>query len=56
MAAITGGNAFNGVIDNHIWAGGTCNRRIFPKLGASLLSGAGDYEWVDSVTVISDGT
>tara|TARA_B100000131_G_scaffold293654_1_gene309146 strand:+ start:85 stop:897 length:813 start_codon:yes stop_codon:yes gene_type:complete len=46
-ATITGGNAFNSVINTHIWAGGTSPTDGYVlSWNASLLSGAGDYEWV----------
>ena len=46
-ATIMGGNAFKDTIDNHIWAGGTAptDGHVL-SWNSSLLSGAGDYEWI----------
>mgnify|MGYP001242416500 CR=1 FL=1 len=46
-SVIMGGNAFKGVIDNHIWAGGQePTDGTVLSWNASLLAGAGDYEWI----------
>ena len=44
---IMGGNAFKDTINNHIWAGSTepTDGHVL-SWNASLLSGAGDYEWI----------
>lgn len=46
-ATIMGGNAFKDTINNHIWAGSTepTDGHVL-SWNASLLSGAGDYEWI----------
>ncbi len=46
-ATIMGGNAFNGTINNHLWSGSTApTDGYILSWNSSLLSGAGDYEWV----------
>jgi len=46
-ATIAGGNAFNPVINNHLWSGATAPTDGYVlSWNTSLLSGAGDYEWV----------
>ncbi len=61
-ATITGGNAFNSVINTHIWAGGTepTNGYVL-SWNSTLHSGDGDYEWVAQSSggvqsSITDGT
>jgi len=49
-ATIMGGNAFNSTINNHIWAGSTAPTNGYVlSWNTSLLSGAGDYEWVNNL-------
>ena len=46
-ATIAGGNAFNDVINNHLWSGSTAPTDGYVlSWNTSLLAGAGDYEWV----------
>ena len=46
-ATIMGGNAFNDVINNHLWSGSTEPTDGYVlSWNTSLLAGAGDYEWV----------
>ena len=46
-AQIMGGSAFNDTINNHLWSGSTAptDGHVL-SWNASLLSGAGDYEWI----------
>ena len=49
-ATIMGGNAFDGVINNHLWSGSTAPTNGYVlSWNTSLLSGAGDYEWVNNL-------
>tara|TARA_R100000030_G_scaffold45245_1_gene34166 strand:- start:42 stop:719 length:678 start_codon:yes stop_codon:yes gene_type:complete len=42
-----GGNAFNSVINNHLWSGATAPTDGYVlSWDASALSGAGDYSWI----------
>ena len=46
-ATIAGGNAFNPVINNHLWSGATAPTDGYVlSWDASALSGAGDYAWI----------
>ena len=46
-ATIAGGNAFNDVINTHLWSGSTAPTDGYVlSWNTSLLAGNGDYEWV----------
>ena len=46
-ATIAGGNAFNSVINNHLWSGATAPTNGYVlSWNSTLNAGSGDYEWV----------
>ena len=47
VVQLSGGNAFNDVINTHLWSGSTAPTDGYVlSWNTSLLAGNGDYEWV----------